>query len=150
MAQTIYLSGDHAGFYDKEKIKTFLEQKGLIVVDFGPSIYKKDDDYPDFVIPMAKQVAKAKAMGIIIAGSGVGETIATNKIKGIRAVNFQGGSAKIIRTSREHDNANVLCMGSRFLTLNEMKRAINAFLSSKFQRGRHQRRLNKITKMTHL
>ena len=81
----IYISGDHAGFKIKKNIIPWLEKKGYEVIDCGPFEYKKRDDYPDFVIPMAKKVAKdKKSRGIIIAGSGQGETIAVNKVNGIR------------------------------------------------------------------
>src|SRR3989344_1662962 len=113
----IYFSGDHAGFYLKEKIKRWLERKyNLLVEDIGPIVYNKYDDYPDFVISMARKVAKDKnSRGIIIAGSGQGEAIATNKIKGIRAGLYHGGNVKIVDTGRGHDNINILCMGSRFV-----------------------------------
>lgn len=144
MIKTIYLSGDHAGFKLKEKLKPWLS-KNYKIEDIGPHKYNKTDDYPDFVIPMGKKVAKDKnSRGIIIAGSGQGEAIATNKIKGIKAGLYHGGSTKIVNTGREHDNTNVLCMGSRFVTEAEAKRAINIFLKTKFAGGRHSRRLKKV------
>ncbi len=143
--RTIYLAGDHAGFRLKKRIVPFLVKKGYIVVDLGPYEYSPKDDYPDFVIPLAKKVSKdTSSMGLVIAGSGQGEVIATNKIKGIRAGLYHGGSTKIVRTGRAHDDINVLCMGSRFVTEKEAKRAINTFLKTKFERGRHLRRLKKI------
>lgn len=143
----LYVSGDHAGFELKEKLKDFLERKGFEINDFGPLIYNKDDDYPDFVIPMARAVVKNKIRGLIIAGSGQGENIATNKIRGIRCALYHGGSTKIIQTGRKHDNANVLSLGSRFVTESEAKKAINVFLKTKFEGGRHTRRLNKFGKL---
>lgn len=137
----LYLSGDHAGFKLKEKLKKFLEKKGFKIKDFGPLKYNKNDDYPDFVIPMARAVVKDKVRGLIIAGSGQGESIATNKIKGIRAALYHGGSTKIVQTGRSHDNANVLSFGSRFVTESEAKKAINVFLKTKFEGGRHRRRV---------
>ena len=143
----IYLSGDHAGFELKENIKKWLLEK-YEVEDVGPLVYDKNDDYPDFVIPMARKVAKNKnSRGLIIAGSGQGEAIATNKIKGIKAGLYHGGSQKIIKTGREHDNINILCLGSRFVSESEAKRAVNLFLKTKFQKGRHSRRLKKIEKI---
>ena len=141
----IYLSGDHAGFKLKEKLKPWLEKKGFKIKDFGPLKYNKNDDYPDFVIPMARAVKKDKnSVGIIIAGSGQGESIATNKIKGIRTALYHGGSTKIVHTGRAHDDANVLAFGSRFVTESEAKKAINIFLNTKFEKGRHARRLRKV------
>lgn len=143
----IYLSGDHAGLKLKEKLKPWLSKKYKIE-DIGPHHYDKKDDYPDFVIPMGRKVAKDKnSRGIIIAGSGQGEAIATNKIKGIKAGLYHGGPTKIVTTGREHDNTNILCMGSRFVTGAEAKRAINIFLKTKFQKGRHSRRLKKVEKI---
>jgi len=141
----IYISGDHAGFKLKGKLKPWLEKKGFTVKDFGPHKYNKNDDYPDFVIPMAKAISKNKnIMGIIIAGSGQGEAIAVNKIKGIRAALYHGGNPKIVKVTREHNNSNVLSFGSRFVTENEAKKAIDIFLKTPFGKGRHRRRLKKI------
>ncbi|MAG61595.1 ribose-5-phosphate isomerase [Candidatus Pacearchaeota archaeon] len=143
----IYLSGDHAGFKLKENVKKWLLEK-YEVEDIGPLVYDKKDDYPDFVIPMARKVVKSSySPGIVIAGSGMGETIATNKVKGIKAGNYHGGSTKIIKTAREHDNLNILCMGSRFVSEEEAKEVIGVFLNTKFQSGRHSRRLGKVEKI---
>ncbi len=147
MSKKIYMSGDHAGFKLKEKIKKFLLRKGFIVDDSGPHEYNSKDDYPDFVIPMAKKVAKAKGRGIIIAGSGQGECITANKIKGIRAGLYHGGSTKIVKMGRLHDNTNILCFGERFVSEKEAKRAVNDFLKTKFEGGRHSRRLKKISEI---
>jgi ribose 5-phosphate isomerase B len=144
----IYLSGDHAGFKLKEKLKSFFMKKRFEIEDFGPKEYNDDDDYPDFVIPMAKKVAKdKKSRGIIIAGSGQGEAIASNKIKGIRAGLYYGGALKIVKYGRSHDNTNILCFGSRFVNEQEAKKAINTFLKTKFESGRHLRRLKKIARI---
>ena len=144
----IYLSGDHAGFKLKEKLKLWLEKQGFKIEDLGPHKYNKNDDYPDFVIPMARKVAKnPHSPGLIIAGSGQGEAIATNKVKGIKAGLYHGGSTKIIQTGRAHDDLNILCFGSKFVTEKEAKQAIRIFLKTKFEGGRHSRRLRKIEKI---
>ncbi|MEK6898401.1 MAG: RpiB/LacA/LacB family sugar-phosphate isomerase [Nanoarchaeota archaeon] len=146
MKPTIYLSGDHAGFELKNKIRYWLKKKGYETRDFGPYVYNKDDDYPDFVIPMARSLLKCKnkdSRGVIVAGSGEGEAIAVNKLKGIRASVYHGKNLEIVKTTREHNDANVLCMGARFVSENEMKKAIELFLKTKFQGGRHLRRINK-------
>ncbi|MAG01719.1 ribose-5-phosphate isomerase [Candidatus Pacearchaeota archaeon] len=164
----IYLSGDHAGFKLKEKIKSWLRNEygknfynspgwagglrdnsrknsSIEIEDFGPLEYNEKDDYPDFVIPMAREIVKNKnSKGIIIAGSGQGESIATNKLKGIRAGLYHGGSTKIVKTGRAHDNINILCLGSRFASEKEAKKAIKSFLETPFNKGRHSRRLNKL------
>tara|TARA_Y100000034_G_C6849699_1_gene385338 strand:- start:777 stop:1226 length:450 start_codon:yes stop_codon:yes gene_type:complete len=141
----IYISGDHAGFELKNKVKSWLAKK-YEVKDFGPLAYDKDDDYPDFVIPMARAVSKDRVRGIIIAGSGQGEAIAVNKVKGIKAGLYHGGSTRIVKSGRGHDDLNILCMGERFVSEVEAKKAIDIFLKTKFDGGRHSRRLKKIAK----
>jgi ribose 5-phosphate isomerase B len=144
----IYIGGDHAGFFLKEKLKKYSEKSGYEVEDTGPYQYNPDDDYPDFVIPLAKKVARDKnSRGIIIAGSGQGEIIAANKSKGIRAVVYYGGNENIIRLSRQHNNSNILSLGARFVNEKEAERAIDVWLKTKFDGGRHLRRLKKIEKI---
>jgi ribose 5-phosphate isomerase B len=146
MAKTIYISGDHAGFKLKEKLKPWLEKKGYSVKDFGPSKYNKEDDYSDFVIPMAKAVSKSKnkIRGIIMAGSGQGEVIAANRIRGARAALFYGGNTNILKLSRAHNNSNILSLGARFLNETQAKKAIDVWLKAKFSNAtRHKRRLAK-------
>ncbi|MEX0933082.1 MAG: RpiB/LacA/LacB family sugar-phosphate isomerase [Candidatus Pacearchaeota archaeon] len=144
----IYISGDHAGFNLKEEIKPWLQKEGYEIREFGPYDYKKDDDYPDFIISMAKALVKDKdknSRGLIIAGSGQGEMIAANKLKGIRAALFYGGNLKIIKTTRKHNDSNILCIGARFIRDEaEVKKAIDLFLKTRFSNaGRHKRRLEK-------
>jgi len=144
----IYIAGDHAGLKLKLKIKKYLENLNFKVFDFGPLEYDSTDDYPDFVIPLAKKISKEKgSKGIVIAGSGQGEAIAMNKFKNVRAALYHGGNTKIVQTGRAHDNSNILSFGSRFITETEAKRAIKIFLNTGFDEGRHRRRLNKIKKM---
>ena len=148
--KTIYISGDHAGFKIKEKIIPLLVGQGYVVEDCGPFKYKKDDDYPDFVIPMAKKVAKDKnSRGIIIAGSGQGEVIAANRIKGVRTGLYYGSvsASKVLKLSREHNDSNALSMGSRCLTEKQVKDAVKIWLKAAFSNAvRHKRRLRKIDK----
>lgn len=142
----IYIAGDHAGFRLKGKIKLWLEGLGYKVDDLGPFEYKKGDDYPDYTFPLAEAVSFGKkSFGIVIAGSGIGECIAANKVRGVRAVLYHGGSLGIIKTSRLHDDANVLCLGARFVGEGEARRAIKLWLKTKFSNAkRHKRRLSKI------
>ena len=146
----IYISGDHAGFKLKNRIRLFLVKKGYVVEDIGPFEYNSKDDYPDFVIPMAKEVAKDKnSRGIIIAGSGQGEIIAANKIKGARAILYYGSKkpSEILKLSRAHNNSNILSLGARFLTERQTKKAIEIWLKAPFSNAiRHKRRLSKIEK----
>ncbi|MBS3079848.1 RpiB/LacA/LacB family sugar-phosphate isomerase [Candidatus Pacearchaeota archaeon] len=145
----IYLGSDHAGFILKQKIKAFLDKKKILYEDLGSIGYNKDDDYPDFVLPVARKVAKDKqALGIVFGGSGQGEAITANKIKGIRAVVYYGGSLKIIKLSKKHNNANVLSLGARFLNEKEAIKAIRKWLKTKFSdKEKHKRRLKKINKL---
>ena len=144
----IFLSGDHAGFKLKAKLKSFLEKKGYEIKDFGPIEYNPKDDYPDFVVPMAKEVVKTKnSRGIIIAGSGQGEIIAANRVKGARAVLFYGGNSNILKLSRAHNNSNILSLGARFLNEAQVKKAVSIWLKAPFSNAvRHKRRLRKLEK----
>jgi ribose 5-phosphate isomerase B len=142
----IYIGSDHAGFRLKEKLKDYLTRRGYIIHDLGPHTYNPKDDYPDFIFPVAEHVSKNKqSKGIILGGSGQGEAIAANKVKGIRAVVYYGGPTTIVKRSREHNDANVLSLGARFLTEKEAKKAVNIWLSTPFSRAvRHRRRIRKI------
>jgi ribose 5-phosphate isomerase B len=144
----VFLAGDHAGFKHKEKIKKHLEKKNIPHEDFGPFKYNSKDDYPDFVIPMCEKVAKTKnSRGIIMAGSGQGEVIAANKVKGIRAVVIYRYNSSIIRLSRQHNDSNVLSLGSRFLTEKEVIKTIELWLKTPFPGAkRHKRRIKKLAK----
>ena len=143
----IFLGSDHTGFKLKEKIKKFLDKKKISYEDLGPKKYNKNDDYPDFVIPVAKKVAKNKnSKGIVLGYSGQGEAIAANKVKGIRAVVYYGKNPRIITLSRQHNDANILSLGAGFLKEKEAASAIDKFLKTKFKGGRHKRRLRKIEK----
>ena len=147
MNKVIYLSGDHAGFKLKEKIKKFLEKKNFVIEDFGPLAYNKKDDYPDFVIPMARAVKKNKNFGIIFAGSGEGEAIAVNKLKDVRASVYHGKNLKVVKAMREHNDANILCIGARFVSKEEAKKAVEIFLKTKFLGGKHKRRIKKFERL---
>lgn len=143
---TIYLATDHAGFDLKEKVKKFLENKGHDVKDFGARAFDAEDDYPDFILPAAQAVAKDKgSLGIIFGGSGQGEALAANKVPGARAALFYGGNTEIVKLSRSHNNANILSLGARFVDFELAKKAIKLWLAEKFEKGRHQRRINKIS-----
>lgn len=142
----IYIGGDHAGFELKEELKTFLNNLGYEVEDKGPYQYNPDDDYPDFIKPVAQAVADEKdSFGIIIGGSGQGEAITANRIKGIRAAVYYGGPEEIIKLSKEHNSANILSLGARFLTVKQAKKAVKLWLKTGFSGAkRHQRRIEKI------
>ena len=128
----------------KEHVKKFLLEKGFEIKDFGALEYDALDDYPDFIIPASKFVSKNKLIGIIFGGSGQGEAIAANRIKGIRAVVFYNGPDDIIELSRMHNNANILSIGARFVDNHRAEEIINLWLSTTFEEGRHQKRISKL------
>ncbi|MFQ6676477.1 MAG: RpiB/LacA/LacB family sugar-phosphate isomerase [Fidelibacterota bacterium] len=141
----IYLGTDHAGFELKEAIKRYLQEEGYEVQDKGALWYDGDDDYPDFVRPVAEAVAAdPSARGIILGGSGQGEAMTANRFPGVRAAVFYGGPEEIVRLSREHNNANILSLGARFLTEEEAIDAVSLWLETSFKGGRHERRIRKI------
>ena len=144
MNKTIVLATDHAGFELKEHVKKFLSEKGFEVKDFGALEYDALDDYPDFIIPAAKFISEHKLIGIIFGGSGQGEAMAANRIKGIRAAVFYDGPDKIVSLSRQHNNANILSLGSRFIEPEHAINVIKLWISTAFEGGRHQKRIDKL------
>ena len=142
----IYIGSDHAGYELKKKIKVFLAESGYEVEDKGAFSMDVNDDYPDFIIPVAKAVASNKDnFGVILGGSGEGEQISANKVDDIRAIEYYGGNLEIVKLGREHNNANLLSLGARFLEEHEAKEAVRLFLETKFtNEARHVRRINKI------
>src|SRR3989344_4196575 len=144
----IYIASDHAGFYLKKQLIQYLELKGYEVEDMGAYEMNEADDYPDFIIPCAQKVSSdTGSAGIVIGGSGQGEAIAANKVKGVRAAVFYGGNQQIPKLAREHNDANVLSLGARFLTSDDAKKAVTAWLEAKYEGGRHAKRLDKIKKV---
>ena len=162
----IFIGADHVGYEFKEKLKKYLESLslGYEVEDKGAFKYDKDDDYPDFTTPLAMAVAEGseseERRGIILVGSGQGEAMCANRIAGARAAVFYGPREavqaidvagrqskdvfEIIRLAREHNNANILCIGIRFVSPDEAKFAIELFLKTKFSgEERHIRRIKK-------
>lgn len=140
----IHIGADHAGLELKAELIAHLKSKGHEVTDHGPFEYDALDDYPDFCIPAAEAVAKDSAsLGIVIGGSGNGEQIAANKVKGIRAaLAWNIATAKL---AREHNNANVIAVGGRMHSIDECKAIIDAYVAEPFSNDeRHIRRINKI------
>ena len=144
MNKTIVLATDHAGFELKEHVKKFLIKKGYDIKDFGALEYDKLDDYPDFILPAAKYISEHKLIGIIFGGSGQGEAMAANRINGIRAAVFYNGPNEIVELSRLHNNANILSIGARFVSNQEVEKVIELWLSTDFEEGRHEKRINKL------
>jgi ribose 5-phosphate isomerase B len=138
----IAIGADHAGFKLKESIKEFLKTLNVKVTDFGTNS-RESVDYPDYAIPVAEAVAKKEFdFGILICGTGVGMSITANKVKGIRAALCN--ELFTARCSKEHNNANVLCMGGRIVGEELANEIVKTWLYTEFQGGRHQRRVKKI------
>ena len=161
---TIALATDHAGLEQLRELQSYLEDQGHSCQNFGPTTLKPDDDYPDFIFPAAKSVASGECeRGIILGGSGQGEAMAANRIKGVRCAVFYGPSVarkvvdaegrishnpyEIIKLSREHNNANMLSLAARFVSLADMKLVVKLWLETEFAEGaRHKRRIAKLDK----
>lgn len=146
----LYLATDHAGFELKEKLKKYIsEELGLEVKDFGNFVYDESDDYPDFILPAIKAVERdllndIDSRAIILGGSGQGEAMAANRVPGIRATVLYSYNEEIIKLSKEHNNANVLSLGARFISEDEAKKAVKLWLETKFSgEERHKRRIEK-------
>jgi ribose 5-phosphate isomerase B len=158
----IALTTDHAGFEALAELKMYVESLGHEYTDFGPTAFVADDDYPDFMFPAAQAVASGDCeRAIILGGSGQGEAMAANRIKGVRCVVFYGLAIaqtaidaeghmsddpyEIIKLSRQHNDANVLSLSGRFLTLEQMKMAMKIWLETPFSGDeRHGRRIAKL------
>ena len=144
----IYIASDHAGFFLKKSLLQYLKIKGFEVEDMGANVLNEADDYPDFMIPCAqKVVSDTGSVGIVIGGSGQGEAIVANKVKGIRAVVYYGGNSQIPKLAKEHNDANILSLGARFMSGDDAKKAVTAWLDAKFEGGRHNARIDKINKL---
>ena len=138
----IFISSDHAGFRLKESIKMYLSKKKLPFQDLGP-INDDKVDYPDYAHKVAKKVKINKNnVGILICGSGTGMNIAANKHKNIRAA--QCFNLKSTKLSRLHNDANIITLGARLLTKKNALNCVSVFLNTKFEGGRHAKRIKKI------
>ena len=141
----IYLASDHAGFELKQFLGKHLLQLGFSVEDCGAHEINPLDDYPDFIIPAAQKVAgDSNAKGIIMGGSGQGEAIAANRVKGVRAVVYYDGPIDIVKLSRSHNNANILSIGARFITPEKSAEVVDLWLKEPFEGGRHKIRIDKL------
>ena len=154
----ILVGSDHAGFGLKEKLIPYLQGLGYEVEDKGALEYNESDDYPDFIIPLAREISKRpnELKGVIFGGSGQGEAMAANKFSSVRAAVYYGqgqcvvtdDDTSIIKLSREHNNANILSLGARFITEEEMKSAVKEWLDTPFvDSERHKRRIEKMDRI---
>ncbi len=138
----ICIASDHAGFTLKDKIKDLLISKNISVIDLGTSD-TVSVDYPDYAKKVSKRVKSGKSeVGILVCGSGTGMAISANKIKGIRAAVCY--NLKSTRLSRQHNNANIISLGSRLTSKKIAFKLVSTFLKTKFEGGRHLRRVKKI------
>lgn len=145
MIKPIVIASDHAGFSLKEKLKPYLQKKGLKIKDLG-AYSKECCDYPNFAYALAKEVSKGRVKrGILICKSGIGNSIVANKLRGVRAALCY--NTKAARLSREHNDSNVLVLGSAFVNERLAKKITGVWLETEFQGGRHKRRLNQIKKI---
>ena len=140
----IFLATDHAGFNLKEEIKKNLLSKSQEVEDLGAFELNLEDDYPDFIAKLGEKVSSdSSSFGIIFGKSGAGEAIVANKFKNVRAI--LGFSENNVKLSRQHNNANVLSLGSDFINLEEARKLVDIFLNTPFSNEeKHKRRLEKI------
>ena len=138
----IALGADHRGFDYKNRIKAFLLKKGIEVEDFG-TFSEESTDYPDYAIRTAEEVASGKAdFGILVCWTGTGMAISANKVKGIRAALALG--TEMAELARIHNDANVLALSGKFTPIDQLLDIVEKFMTTKFEGGRHQRRLDKI------
>jgi len=151
---TVHLGADHAGFELKESLTTYLQKLGYEVVDHGAHFFDKFDDYTDFVAPVGRAVSDYpnSTKGIVIGGSGQGEAMVVNQFPNVRAVVFYGNkifqNSDIIKLSRQHNDANVLSLGARFITVSEAKDAVRTWLKTPFSgEYKHVRRIKKMEKI---
>lgn len=158
----IALTTDHAGFESLQKLQTYLESHGYECVNYGPKAFDTNDDYPDFIFPGAQAVANGECQkAIIMGGSGQGEAMAANRLKGVRAAVYYGAAKpveaidasgtpavdefEILRLSRQHNDANVLSLAARFLTEEQINQAVDIWLETPFSgQERHSRRIKKL------
>ncbi|MEY9967271.1 ribose 5-phosphate isomerase B [Streptacidiphilus sp. MAP12-16] len=141
----VYLGSDHAGYELKQHLVQWLSSAGHEPVDCGPHIYDSVDDYPPFILRAAERTAAdPEALGIVIGGSGNGEAIAANKVKGVRAA--LAWSVETASLGREHNNANVISIGGRMHSLDEATKFVEVFVGTPFsQDERHIRRIDMIS-----
>ena len=143
----IYLASDHRGFELKNKIKEWLKDWGYDYEDMGAFEFDKEDDYPDFISKAAERVSQnpENSKAIILGGSGQGEAMVANRYKDVRAAVYYGGNADwVVKATREHNDSNILSLGTSFLTDDEAKKSIKLWLDTPFSEDqRHKRRIAK-------
>lgn len=138
----VSIGSDHAGYHLKEDLKSWLTAAGYEVVDHGTSS-DESVDYPDYALAVSRAVARRESdRGLLVCGTGIGMAIVANKVRGARAAVV--GEILSARLSRQHNDANILCLGARIIGPDQARECLSAFLTTEYQGGRHQRRLDKI------
>lgn len=142
----IFFGSDHAGFEYKKGLISFVESLGHETTDSGAHTLDEGDDYPEFIANAAREVQNSEgSMGIILGGSGEGEAMVANRFRGIRAAVYNAHNLDIARLAREHNDANMLSLGARFITLEQAQEAVKLFLETPFsEEERHVRRIQQI------
>jgi ribose 5-phosphate isomerase B len=144
----IYFATDHAGYEMKEALASYVEKElGYTVLDMGAHQNDPNDDYTDFIKLVGQEISHDPdlARGIILGGSGQGEAMVANRFPNVRCVVYYGGPLDIVKLSRDHNNANVLSLAARFISLDEAKAAVKLWLDTSFSEDeRHKRRLKKL------
>lgn len=140
-----YIAADHGGYELKKELMEYLQEKGYVIEDMGNKEHDPQDDYADFIFPLAEKVAKEVGVtGIVLGRSGNGEAIAANKVKGIRAAVCL--NVKMAKKAREHNNANILSLGADYVDIDVAKKIVDTFLETFFSKEeKYKRRVNKIT-----
>ena len=140
----VYIGSDHAGYHLKEELQTYLKELGYLVLDLGVFEDFQKADYPDIAKEVAEKVAENEgSRGVLICGSGVGMSMAANKVKGVRAA--QAYDVTVAKYSRLHNDANVVTLGERMTGVTVAKEIVDVFMNTEFEGGRHEGRVQKIT-----
>jgi ribose 5-phosphate isomerase B len=146
----IYISSDHAGFELKNTLVDFISSLGHTPIDMGPETLIESDDYPDLIAPLAAHISKKASQGvhefgIILGGSGQGEAMVANRFAGVRAGVLSCDTLELVVLLREHNDANILSLGARFISEETAKRAVQLFIETPFSHDeRHTRRIKEI------
>lgn len=146
----IYLASDHAGFELKKELVPYLNGKGYEAIDCGAFEYNEEDDFTEWIPKAVEKVLEdVGSVGIILGGSGEGEAMAANRFKGIRATAYYGGDKKILELSKQHNDANILSLGARFITTEEAKEAVDLWLATEFSgKEKYERRDEELDTLT--
>ena len=141
----VSIGADHAGFEQKQALAAYLESKGYEVTDRGPASEDRVD-YPDYAVPVAEDVAKGESdYGVLVCGTGIGMAMAADKVPGVRAANII--NTEFAALCREHNDANVITLSGRFVSLEENEKILDTFFATEFGGGRHAGRVEKIMQL---